>query len=76
MVLRGERHFGITRNLTEFIDQKNWKLNFEIIKDFFGNNNDGYLNLLEYEWKFHGVGFHYISPIKLMIVIINMELLL
>ena len=47
----------------EFIEQKNWKFNLEAIKDFFGSSNDGYLNLLKYEWKFHGVGFHYFSHI-------------
>ena len=47
----------------EFIEQKNWKFSLEAIKDFFGSGNDGYFNLLKYEWKFHGVGFHYFSHI-------------
>ena len=52
----------------EFVEQKNWRLNFGAIKDFFGNNDDGYFNLLEYEWKFHGIGFHYFSQIYLLLV--------
>ena len=37
--------------------------NIKAIKDFFGSSNDGYFNLLKYELRFHGVGFHYFSQI-------------
>lgn len=52
----------------EFIEQTNWKLNRDAIKDFFGYSNDGYANLFAYEWKFHGVGHHYFSRIYLLLV--------
>tara|TARA_Y100000590_G_scaffold87833_1_gene98548 strand:- start:13481 stop:15076 length:1596 start_codon:yes stop_codon:yes gene_type:complete len=52
----------------EFIDQYNWKLNLDAIKDFFGFNDYGYKNLLSYEWKYHGVGFHYISQLYILVV--------
>ena len=40
----------------EPLDQYLWNLNAEAIKDFFGYNNNGYLNLLEFdEARFHGV---------------------
>ena len=51
----------------EFIEQKNWKFSLEAIKDFFGSSNNGYFNLLKYEWRFHGVGFHYFSQIYLLL---------
>ena len=51
----------------EFIEQYNWQLSFGAIKDFFGYNTNGYDNLLRYEWKYHGVGFHYFSQTYLLI---------
>ena len=52
----------------EFIDQYNWKLSSDAIKNFFGFNDYGYNNLLKYEWKYHGIGFHYFSHIYINIV--------
>ena len=59
----------------EPVDQYLWKLNVEAIKDFFGYNENGYFNLLEYEARFHGIGFHYISQLYLQLIgiIINFE---
>ena len=60
----------------EPLDQYLWNLNAEAIKDFFGYNNNGYLNLLEFdEARFHGVGFHYISQAYLLLasIIIQFE---
>ena len=59
----------------EFIDQYNWQLSLGAIKDFFGYNNNGYNELLKYEWRFHGVGFHYFSHIYILLVssLINFE---
>ncbi len=62
-------YFSVKTGITadEFIDQHNWNLSFEVIKNFLFNSNDSSLDILEYEWKFHGVGFHYISQIYLFI---------
>ena len=45
----------------EFIVQHKWNLNLEIIKFFLLNIGDGKFELLNYAWKYHGVGFSYIS---------------
>ena len=52
----------------EFIEQTNWKLSRDAIKEFFGYNKDGYTNLFAYEWKFHGVAHHYFSRLYLLFV--------
>jgi len=52
----------------EFIEQTNWKLSKDAIKNFFGLNNHGYSNLYSYEWKFHGVGHHYFSQVYLSFI--------
>ena len=57
---------GITTD--ELTDQYNWTLSRDAIKDFFGANNNGYLNLYIYKWKYHGIGFHYFSQIYLLVV--------
>jgi len=52
----------------EFIDRYRWNLNFEIIKYFLlgiGNQN---FEILNYDWRFHGIGFHYISEIYIYII--------
>ena len=56
---------GITAD--EFSEQDNWRNNLEAIKGFFGSNNDGYYNLLEYQYRFYGIGFHYFSQIYLLL---------
>ena len=70
-------YFAINTGIStdEFIDQYNWTLSFEVIKKFFFNIGDGNFQILNYEWRFHGIGFHYISQIYLYILdrIINFE---
>ena len=56
---------GITAD--ELIEQDNWRNNLEAIKGFFSSNNDGYYNLLEYQYRFYGIGFHYFSQIYLLL---------
>ena len=77
---------GITAD--EFIEQKNWIINLEVIKSFFDNDINGYFNLLEleqylergftvidYESRFYGIGFHYLSQIYLLLagVIVKLD---
>ena len=52
----------------EFIDQYNWKLSFEVINEFLFNRGDSNFDLVNYEWRFHGVGFHYASQVYLYIL--------
>ena len=61
-------------SIDESVDQYIWKLNVEAIKYFFGYNENGYLNLLEFQDRFHGAGFHYISNIYVLIAGIFVEL--
>ena len=56
---------GITTD--ELEDQYKWSLSLNAIKDFFGYNNNGFQNLYNYIWKYHGMGFHYFSHIYLLI---------
>ena len=35
----------------EPVEQYIWKLNVEAVKDFFGNNENGYFNLFEYNFQ-------------------------
>ena len=56
---------GITTD--ELEDQYKWSLSLNAIKDFFGHNNNGFQNLYNYIWKYHGMGFHYFSHIYLLI---------
>ena len=76
---------GITAD--EFIEQRNWSLKFELIKSLFDDNHSEYFNLLEpeeyidrnipiidYDLRFYGVGFHYISQIYLYIAGIFFEI--
>ena len=56
---------GITAD--ELEDQYKWSLNLNAIKDFFGHDNNGFQNLYNYTWKYHGLGFHYFSHIYLLI---------
>ena len=57
---------GITTD--ELVDQYKWSLSLNAIKDFFGHDNNGYQNLYNYIWKYHGMGFHYFSHIYLLTV--------
>jgi len=70
-------YFAINTGIStdEFIDQYNWTLSFEVIKKFIFDVGDGNFKILNYEWRFHGIGFHYISQIYLYILdrIINFE---
>ena len=50
-------------SIDEHSDQYIWKLNVEAIRYFFGYNENGYLNLLEFQDRFHGAGFRYISHV-------------
>ena len=59
-------------SIDESLDQYIWKLNVEAIKYFLGYNEN--LNLLEFQDRFHGAGFHYISHIYVLIVRIFIEL--
>ena len=52
----------------EFIEQTNWNLSKDAIKNFFGLNDSGYSNLYSYEWKFHGIGHHYFSQVYLSFI--------
>ena len=52
----------------EFIDQYNWELSFEVINKFFFNRGDSNFDLVNYEWRFHGIGFHYVSQVYLYIL--------
>ena len=61
-------------SIDESVNQYIWKLNVEAIKYFFGYNENGYLNLLEFQDRFHGAGFHYISHIYVLIVSVFVEL--
>ena len=45
----------------EFIVQHKWKLNLDVIKFFLFNIGDRNFELLDYPWKYHGVGFSFIS---------------
>ena len=56
---------GITTD--ELEDQYKWSLSLNAIKDFFGHDNNGFQNLYNYIWKYHGMGFHYFSHIYLLI---------
>ena len=60
-------------SIDESVDQHIWKLNVEAIKHFFGYSEKGYLNLLEFQDRFHGAGFHYISYIYVLIASIFVE---
>ena len=70
-------YFAINTGIStdEFIDQYNWSLSFEVIKKFIFNIGDDKFEILNYEWRFHGIGFHYVSQIYLYIIdkIINFE---
>ena len=57
---------GITSD--EFIHQYNWSLSFEVIKKSLLNIGDSNLDLVNYEWRFHGIGFHYFSQFYLFIL--------
>jgi len=57
---------GITTD--ELLDQYHWSISLNAIKDFFGANNNGYLDLYIYKWKYHGIGFHYFSQIYLIVL--------
>ena len=61
--------FGVYLSLTtgisndEFHEQKNWSINYQVIKDFINNGN--YENLINYRDKYHGIAFQFISqPIQ------------
>ena len=70
-------YFSINTGIAtdEPVEQYIWKLNVEAVKDFFGYNENGYLNLFEYEGRYHGIGFHFISQLYLQLIgiIINFE---
>ena len=70
-------YFAINTGIStdEFIDQYNWTLSYEVIKKFIFNIGDDNFRILNYEWRFHGIGFHYISQIYLYVAdrIINFE---
>ena len=61
-------------SMDELADQYIGKTNVEAIKYFFGYNENGYLNLLEFQDKFHGAGFQYISQIYILIASIIVKL--
>ena len=58
-------HTGVSHD--EVIEQKNWRINFDAIKDIFGNNDDSYLRLLNYKSKYYGIGFSFLSQIYLLL---------
>ena len=45
----------------EFTHQYNWIMSFSVIKKLLLNIGDSNFDLVNYEWKFHGIGFHYFS---------------
>ena len=51
-----------------FYDQYNWNLSYDVIKFYIGNIGDENFKLLDYQWKYHGVGFHYFSEIYLYLI--------
>ena len=58
-------YLSITNGITsdESFEQLNWEENLSGIKSLLGNGN--YDNFLEYQDKYHGIAFHYISqPIQ------------
>ena len=61
-------------SMDELADQYIGETNVEAIKYFFGYNENGYLNLLEFQDKFHGAGFQYISQIYILIASIIVKL--
>ena len=61
-------------SMDELADQYIGETNVEAIKYFFGYNENGYLNLLESQDKFHGAGFQYISQIYILIASIIVKL--
>ena len=61
-------------SIDEHGDQHIGKVNVEAIKYFFGYNENGYLNLLEFEDRFRGSGFQYISQIYILLASIIVKL--
>ena len=64
---------GITAD--EIENLYSWTLNLAAIKDFFGFNDFGYINLNDYIWRYKGVGFYYFSHIYILLadLIIKLE---
>ena len=69
-------YFSINTGISadEFFEQKNWKTNLDAIKNIFGEDNDGYSSLLEYQYRFYGIGFHYFSQIYLSLLNLILKL--
>jgi len=63
-------YFSLNTGITtdEFTHQYEWGLSFEVIKKFLLNIGDSNLDLVNYEWRFHGIGFHYFSQFYLFIL--------
>ena len=63
-------YFSIKTGITtdELVDLDNWRLNYEVINKFLLNIGDSNFDLVNYEWRFHGIGFHYFSKFYLFIL--------
>lgn len=63
-------YFSIKTGITtdELENLYSWQLNLQVIKEFFGDNEDGYTKLEQYIWRYKGVGFYYFSHVYLLII--------
>ena len=63
-------YFSIKTGVTsdELVHLGNWRLSLEVINKFLLNIGDSNFDLVNYEWRFHGIGFHYFSKFYLFIL--------